>query len=567
MRSLLFSAILLTVLAGGAPATCLAVEARATSLDPGTVLAEWNDGAITVADYVGWWKAMAEGERDTLDDMEAKEAFLDNMISARLMLAEAESLGLVEEPDIKGFLVKREFGILSEKLLDRAMQNAPAPDEEEIEEIYGQQVTQISMRRIMVETHDLARAIMDSIAAGVPFEDLAYRYSTDVTGERGGSVGMVRRSNLEEPWKTQAFRLKAGEVSQPFFTDKGWAIVKVDTRNEIPPQDPEATLRGIRNSIERRLKFAEQSAYLDSLRLAYNAEIHADAIIDLCSEYALALARQGERTAVVNSDIIPDFTPEERAAVVASFEGWTYTAGDVANTILAQPYPMRPVLDDPDDMLLFIGRQVKDSLIVAEAGKIGLRDDREVQREVARAYRNRVITKIYRTLTVDASVPDEAIRAEYEAHKDNYIMPPGYVISKIVAPTRAAADSFMVRLEAGEPFEDLARARSIDPFTAPQGGRAGFMKEGDDAEFEGYLETMEVGDIRYFRSLEGHVILWLRERHELRPASLEEAWPTVEKQLRGTYKDKVLEDWLAAERAARGVKVHPEGLEAISLVP
>jgi parvulin-like peptidyl-prolyl isomerase len=558
MRSVLFSLILVAVIAGQAPAT---------SLDPAAVLAEWNDGSITVGDYVGWWKDIPEGEQDTLDTMEAKRAFLDNMISAELMLAEAESLGITEQPDIKSFLAQRKFGIVSEALLDRAMANAPAPDEEEVDEIYRGHLTQVNVRRIMVDSHDLAAALMDSIAAGLPFEDLAYRHSTDVTGEKGGSMGTLRRSNLDEPWQTQTFRLQAGEVSQPFFTDKGWAIVKVETRTEVPPQDPEGSKAGIRRSIERRLKFTEQAAYLDSLRLAYTAEIYADAVIGLCSKYALALARQGERTVIVDEDVIPDFTGGDGDIVVAAFDGWTFTYEQVANAVLAQPYPVRPILDDPDDMVVFIGRQVKDSLIVVEAEKIGVTDYPEVQKEIAKTYRRRVATKVYRTLTESASVPEEEIRAEYDLHQDNYMLPAGHTASKIVAPSKTVADSFMVRLEAGESFEDIARTRSIDPFTAPNGGRVGFMKEGDDAEFDAYFETMEVGDIRYVRSLEGNVILWLRERHELKPASYEDARITIERQFRGLYRERALADWITAESETRGMKVHTEPLEAISLVP
>jgi len=558
MRSVLFSFVLVAVLAGHAPAT---------SLDPASVLAEWNDGSITVGDYVGWWKDMPEDERDTLDTMEAKRAFLDNMISAELMLAEAESLGIPEQPDIKEFLAQRRFGIISEALLSRAMASTPAPDEEEVEDIYRGLLTQVSVRRIMVESHDLAMALMDSIGAGVPFESLAYRHSTDVTGEKGGSMGTLKRSNLEEPWQTQVFRLEAGEVSPPFFTDKGWAIVKVDTRTEVPPQDPEGSKQGIRRSISRRLKFAEQAAYLDSLRLAYTAEIYADAVIGLCSEYALALARQGERTVIVNNDVIPDFTAEEEDVVVAAFDGWTYTYEQVANTIVAQPYPTRPILDDPDDMIVFIGRQVKDSLIVVEAEKIGVPGYPEVQKEIAKAYRRRVATRVYRTLTESASVPEEEIRAEYDLHQDNYMMPAGHNVSKIVAPSKSAADSFMVRLEAGESFEDIARTRSIDPFTAPKGGIVGFMKEGDDPEFDIYLETMEVGDIIYIRSLEGNVILWLRERHELKPAPYEDARIPIEQQFRRVYRERALAEWITAESEARGMKIHTEPLEAISLVP
>jgi hypothetical protein len=290
-------------------------------------------------------------------------------------------------------------------------------------------------------------------------------------------------------------------------------------------------------------------------------------VIGLCSKYALALARRGERTAVVDDDIIPDFTDEERDIVVAAFDGWTFTNEQIVDNILVQPYPTRPVLDDPDDMVMFISRQVKDSLIVAEARKIGVYDRPEVKKELSKAYRRRVATKVYRTLTANATVPEEAIRAEYDSHREHYMMPAGHKVSKIVAPSKAAADSFLVRLEAGESFEEIARTRSIDPFTAPKGGNAGFLKEGDDEEFDPYLEAMEVGEIKYVRSLEGHVILWLRERHELREATYEEARPTIEKRLRGTYREKLLEDWIAAESEARGMKIHTEPLEAISLVP
>jgi parvulin-like peptidyl-prolyl isomerase len=565
MRLFVCSACVLGLLAvwGGAPAGA----APASSLDPSAVLAEWNDGSITVRDFVDWWKDMPAGERDTLDTVAAKRDFLDNMINAEIMLAEAETLGIYKQADLQEFLLSRDFGIVSEALLNKAMASAPPVTDSEVDEVYGEQMTQVTVWRIMTDTRDEILAIADSLAAGVPFEDLAQRYSTDVTGENGGYMGAFRRINLEQPWQDEIFRLKAGETSEPFYTDKGWAIVRVETKAEIEPQDPEGTRRGIRSNLERQRMFSEQAAYLDSLRVAYDVEINTDAVVGLCSQYTIALARLGDRTTVVSQDVVPDFTGDEADRVVASFDDWTYTAGDVVNTIISQPYPTRPVLDDADAMFDFIARQVKDSLIVYEAGKLGVRRWPDVQREIEKTERRRVATRVYRTLTDKVAVPEDSIRAYYEAHKEYFIMPAGNNISKIIAPSRAAADSFLVRLEAGESFEDIARTRSLDPFTAPQGGKAGFLREGNDPEFDSFLQDMKVGDTKYFRSLEGHVILRLDKRHERRQATYDEARPTIEKELARVYRDKMLADWLKAERARRNIKVHEEGLESISLVP
>ncbi len=555
------------VLTAAVLAGLLAAPAGATSLGPDVVLAEWNDGKITVREYVDWYKQLPAGEKDTLDTAEAKRAFLENMINAELMLAEAESLGIDKHEDMRRILEKRRFSAVSTAILDRAMARAAEPDEREVEAMYREQLAQVDVLRIMVDTHDQVMALMDSIAAGVPFEDLAYRYSTDVTGERGGFLGTLRKADLEEPWRTQVFRLEEGEVSEPFYTPRGWAIVKVDRKAVVEPENPEAMRQGIRRRIKKANMFDEQAAYIDSLNLAYNVHIYGDAVIGLCADYALAMGEEGERPAVVSEDIVPDLTEEQKKEPVATFTGWIFTCDDVVNAVLSHPYPARPTLDDPQSMMAFIGRQVKDSLIVAEARKLGAYDWPDVKTEVERARRRRYATRVYRTLTRDVEVPADSIRAEFERHRERYATPAGHTASKIVVATRSAADSILALLEEGESFEDLARRRSIDPFTAPKGGSMGFMPLGRDVEFDGFFETMEVGETKYFRSLEGHVILRLEERREAKPATFEEAAPVIRKNLIDYYRSKALEEWLAAERETRGVKVYPERLEPIVLVP
>ena len=116
-----------------------------------------------------------------------------------------------------------------------------------------------------------------------------------------------------------------------------------------------------------------------------------------------------------------------------------------------------------------------------------------------------------------------------------------------------------------ELFEDLARENSIDPFYAPNGGDLGVVEEGSDVEYDEFFATMEVGDIKYFRSLEGHLIMWLRERRKAGIPAFEEARDDVVKDLRPAYKDQILIDWIGKRRVEVGVKINSGLLEEIEL--
>ncbi len=75
-----------------------------------------------------------------------------------------------------------------------------------------------------------ARALVDSIRAGVEFESLARRFSDD-DGSRqlDGDLGWFRRpSGFVRQFEDAAFALRSGEVSAPVRTQFGYHIIKVD---------------------------------------------------------------------------------------------------------------------------------------------------------------------------------------------------------------------------------------------------------------------------------------------------------------------------------------------------
>jgi peptidyl-prolyl cis-trans isomerase C len=519
--------------------------ARSADVDSTALVAEWDGGGISVRDLVKWWERIAPEERPALPSEEAKSEFLKSMINANLMLAAADSLGIPKHPDIVEWMRVKRDAALREELLAQAMAGRLEISDREIEEIYEKRLTQIE--------------------AGVPFEDLAFRHSTCPSGSNRGYLGKVRWGDFSERWSDQAFRLEPGGISQPFMVESGYAIIKAGERSLADAADPATERAAIRRTLEKRRRFSEIPAFRDSLRLAYQVDFDAEAVVDLCLRYSEKLLELGITSQIIEEDVIPDLTESEGERPVASYTGGSFTMMEVVNMILSQPYVVRPRLDDPDEMIPFVSRHLVDTLDVLEAEKRGIDKLPRVAIPLEKIRQRKELQYLFRYITRDIEVPEDVIRAYFEANAEQFAIEAGHTASKILVTTKAESDSIMGLLATGVAFEDIAREASLDPFSAPKGGDLGFLPLGKDQEFDGFFELMEVGDIEAFRSVEGFVILRLRERHERRIPDLEEVRDRVVRLIEPVYREEVLARWISDERARLGVKVNEALLGQLDL--
>jgi peptidyl-prolyl cis-trans isomerase D len=80
-------------------------------------------------------------------------------------------------------------------------------------------------------TRERLLALRAEIAGGASFEDVARRESADsASGVNGGDLGRGARGRFVPEFENAAFRLRAGELSQPVLTDFGYHLIKVDER-------------------------------------------------------------------------------------------------------------------------------------------------------------------------------------------------------------------------------------------------------------------------------------------------------------------------------------------------
>ncbi len=539
--------------------------ASAGSVDPEAVLAEWDGGGITVEQYTQWWERMTPRERPVLDSEKAKRDYLDNVISAQLMLDEAHALKLDESRNVVEWVAIRKTNMLREHVFSQAEKGRVLVDEPEVEAFYARRAEQITARHIVVSSLAEARAIKDSLEAGASFADLAAGYSTCVSGANQGYLGPVRWGDFSERWSAQAFALEPGEVSMPFEVDNGYCLVTIETKVVADLADPEAEREAIRSRLFRGATFVERQSYLDSLTMAYDVETDVNAVIDLCLRYADTLEDLGLTAEIVDINIGLPLTDAEKEIPVVTFEDGVLDYQGVVDMINGQPYVVRPHLDDPEQMIGFLNRQVNDSLVIREAHKLGYDQLPEIAGEVEKLKQKRTLMRFYNYTSSTIKVPEDTVRLFFESRKEEFMIQAGHTASKLVTRTRAEAESLLALIEQGESFEELARENSVDPFTAPDGGDMGFMAKGKDTEFDGFFSTMDEEDIEIFRSVEGHVIVWLRRRQEEKIPTYEEARAAAEQSLRPLYKARMHKEWVGQRRKDVKVKINEALLLEVDL--
>jgi peptidyl-prolyl cis-trans isomerase C len=229
------------------------------------IVAEIDEDSITVAEFTTEFFPLVEGyntpsspeEKEALKNL--KEAFLDQFIEKRLILHEAQKMGItVSDEELEEALAAIKSGypeggfeevvpdeasllkwkerlhqrLLIEKVINRVSQVTAPLDEETMRKYYEQHrdkftiAEQVRARQIVVTDRKDAESILRKLKRGDPFDELARRYSSGPEAEKGGDLGFFGRGEMPEEFDV-VFSLQAGEISDIVQSPYGYHIFQV----------------------------------------------------------------------------------------------------------------------------------------------------------------------------------------------------------------------------------------------------------------------------------------------------------------------------------------------------
>ncbi len=94
-------------------------------------------------------------------------------------------------------------------------------------------------------------------------------------------------------------------------------------------------------------------------------------------------------------------------------------------------------------------------------------------------------------LTRDVVISKEELKSYYDENKKLFNVPTAYHLSHILVKTKAEAKKAVTELSQGSSFSALAMERSIEEFSANEGGNIGYIIAGDERFPAEYIQTAE----------------------------------------------------------------------------
>jgi foldase protein PrsA len=165
-------------------------------------------------------------------------------------------------------------------------------------------------------------------------------------------------------------------------------------------------------------------------------------------------------------------------------------------------------------------------------------------------------------LTKDVVVPEKEARKYYERNKDLFNVPDSYHLSHILVKTKAEAKKTEKELAGGSSFKALAMERSIDEFSANQGGDIGYLNEEDERYPAKYLnEAKKLKKGHWSSSIktdDGYAIIYLQEKIKGQSYTYKEVKDQIKRQIAleqmkepataKTFWDEAKVDWFYGEQ-------------------
>ncbi len=167
------------------------------------------------------------------------EEYLDLFIKYKLKLKEARTLGLDKKEaylkELEGYKKQLKKGYLTDTQASEAL----------VKEAYDRSLERVNASHILIEVKPNASAkdtllayqkiseARNKILQGEPFEKVAKIYSQDPSVVKNqGKLGWFSVFRMVYPFENAAYETKVGELSEPFRTQFGYHIVKVNKREK-----------------------------------------------------------------------------------------------------------------------------------------------------------------------------------------------------------------------------------------------------------------------------------------------------------------------------------------------
>ncbi len=222
---------------------------------------------------------------DTKDEKQ-RNALLEQYLQRESLAAAIEKTDLLDKGQIQAEVNEFRKEVLISRYFDRFMKEQLS--EEALEKYYKahpEEFTekQVHAAHILIRTHSMMskeqrqamlsriNEILAQIKNGKTFAEMAEKNSQDkATAARGGDLGWIRQEAMGRQFSDAAFKLPAGEISEPVETPFGYHLITVLE----PPRSVQKPLAAVAGRIRHKLKTESRAKEMERLLSSVKVKIN-----------------------------------------------------------------------------------------------------------------------------------------------------------------------------------------------------------------------------------------------------------------------------------------------------
>jgi len=519
-------------------------------------LAVVNDDPITLRDLTDAL-AGAHEEKDAAKKSAGKmgdENILDRLINVRLVVQEAERIGLDELPEFQSQVDEYSSQALGNLLMKEAVKDVKEADPAAVEKRYQEMVVEWKVRSLFFEQESDAKAMAEALKAGTSFDELAGKAIAEkkATGMEQGNY--VKPRDLAPHIMEAVASLPTGSVS-PVLTvqtekTSGFTIVRLEDKRY--PENPTAREEA-EQAVLNAAKTAEWEKFKTSLLKKY-VKIHEKFLnnLDLNSPKA-DFPKLLKDTRVVAE--VKDEEPITVGQLIEALHQKHYHGLEGAAKSKKLNKDKRPVL------FVLISKRV----IEKEVSARGLAKSEEYQ-DGLKKYRQSILFRMFveRVVFPDVKVTEPDLMAYYEDHKKEYRFPEMMKLTSLPFEKKRNAESALASLKKGADLnwvqnnaEGVVVKSDDDPFVLKGSILSTTSLPPDMAKA---LAGARAGDFRLYESHEGRV--YVLSIQEVMPEQQQPYLDVREMIGSKVFNEKFIqsmEDWFHKLRSASTVKLYLSG--------
>ncbi len=529
-----------------APAFVNGVEQALPVKDGRPAVAVVNEDVISLDEFVlqldppADTKRLLEG-RATADDL----ALLERMITVRLIVGEAATMGLADLPEIRKQVDVTSRAILREVFMEHAVKDVE-PDPAEVERHFRELAREYRTESLLFPDGDVAKRVREGIT-DANYAEVAARALADKTARTEGDGDFHRLKDYLPQIAQAVATLQVGQVSPVIPIEAGFVIVRVaDTRY---PETPEARAEARRIALGQR-KQAALVAHEEALRTQY-VVIKKDVLDSI--DYA---AKEPGIDALVKD-----------TRVVAEVKGASpVTVGDLSDYLKMQffhggdPVAQGKRLNARKEAALdaTLSRRVMNT----EAVRLGL-DKSAAYVDRINAFEDSLVfdSFVRKVILPEAKLKEEDVKGYYDAHLKDYSSPEMMRIRSLAFTTRTAAEAATEQLRAGTDYSWLA-ANAGDQVDKDTLGVLTFdgrpvTTDSMPAAVQKAVGGAKAGDVRLYASPENQFyVLAVQEVVVPSPRPYDDVKSDIAKKLYGEKLKQRVDDYAGKLRAMGKVEIY-----------